>query len=231
MINKSEFEKIIMSEDIVSLSLCAAIREQLFSINQAVRAMDGFEHRNPHHCYDLFEHTLHTVENVACDDIDSNDALLLKTAAFFHDIGKPRSVIEKPDRRVFYGHPKKSAETAEPILQELGYSHEDIAKILFYIKNHDMFISFVFPEENYDRDNKFIKVINDENIYDAIQTAAQKETAFTPVKTDFLLLLRLCEADAMAQSEFVYNTEGNIIDSRKHKLMKFKEIQKITEKI
>ena len=46
--------------------------------------MVAFDQRNPHHCYDLFLHTMHTVAG-----IKETAPALLRVAAFFHDIGKP----------------------------------------------------------------------------------------------------------------------------------------------
>ncbi len=227
MINRHEFEKIILSEDFLSVSMQPEIKDQLLSIDPAVKAMDGFEHRNPHHCYDLLEHTIHTVNSINCDNLTDNEICLIRTAAFFHDIGKPDSAIEKPGKLVFYGHAKKSAEIALPILLRLGFSAEEAARIQFFIRNHDMFISFVLPTDDYDRNNVFLKVINRENVFEAMADAAKKEKTIDPDKNDFLLLLRLCEADAMAQSEFVYNDSGDMIDSREHKLAKFRSIREI----
>ena len=74
-------------------------------------AMVGFDQRNPHHCHDLFMHTLHTVNG-----LDRHSPVLLKTAAFFHDIGKPSVAVEKNGRLVFYRHAKMSAKIAESLL-------------------------------------------------------------------------------------------------------------------
>lgn len=53
-------------------------------------AMVGFDQRNPHHCYTVYEHSLRTVEG-----LQKGCSVLLRTAAFFHDIGKPASAKEK----------------------------------------------------------------------------------------------------------------------------------------
>lgn len=225
--NKNEFETIILSDSLFS----AESKTKLLSVDSAVAVMDGFLQRNPHHCYDLFEHTLHTVASINCEELDADEIRLLKTAALFHDIGKPNCAIEKPGKLVFYGHPKESAKLAAPLLSELGYSEEDAARILFYIKNHDMFISFVLPEEDYDRGNPYLKEINEDNVSEAMKLVAQKEKTIALNKHDFLLLLRLCKADAMAQSELVYGPDGEVIDSRAHKLAKFREIEKIIKQL
>lgn len=43
-----------------------------------VAAMVGYNQRNPHHCYDLFMHILHTV-----DELDTNSQYFLKQLLFF----------------------------------------------------------------------------------------------------------------------------------------------------
>jgi len=229
--NKIEFENIILSDDFINECLKEEVKNKLFSIDPLVKETDGFQQRNPHHCYNLFEHTIRTVKNIDCSDLSDEEIRILKVAAFFHDIGKPDSAIEKPDRLVFYGHPKKSAEIAEPILCKLGYSDEEINRILFYIRNHDMFISFVLPEDNYDPNNVFLKVVCAPNVSEAIAAISRKESDLNPKTKDFLLLLRLCEADAKSQSKLVYNSAGKLIDSMVHKLEIFSRITYIIKEI
>ena len=105
------------------------------TLGNAVKNMVAFEQRNPHHCYDLFNHSLHTV-----DGIENTAPALLRVAAFFHDIGKPVVAMEKQGRLVFYGHAQKSAEISAPILADLGYAPDEIDEICFYIAHHDDFV-------------------------------------------------------------------------------------------
>ena len=44
--------------------------------------MVGFDQRNPHHCYDVWEHTLHALDAAPSDSV-------LRWAVLFHDMGKP----------------------------------------------------------------------------------------------------------------------------------------------
>ena len=125
-------------------------------LGSEVSVMVDFDQRNPHHCYDLFMHSLYTVEG-----IKDTALVLLRVAAFFHDIGKPSVAMEKQGRLVFYGHAKKSAEIACSILKKIGYSDDEINEICFYIKHHDDFIAWVLPEEEYDHENKFF--LNNDN--------------------------------------------------------------------
>ena len=73
----------------------------------------GFDQHNPHHIYDIFEHTARVVEGVPRD-------LTLRWAALLHDVGKPQSFTQEENGRGhFYGHPKISAEMADIILRRL----------------------------------------------------------------------------------------------------------------
>ena len=192
-----------------------------------VAAMVGYDQRNPHHCYDLFLHTLHTV-----DELDERSPALLKTAAFFHDIGKPSVAAEKEGRLVFYGHAKKSAEIAEPLLFRIGYNTNDIKTICFFIRHHDDFISWVFPEEEYDHNNPYLTEIRSENLSGHIESVRKK--AELPEKQYTLRLWRelllLCRADASAQAELVY-MNGVQVDSREHKINKIDRLLCLTETV
>ena len=78
-----------------------------------LEACVGFDQHNPHHIYDIFEHTARAAEGVP-------PILSLRWAALLHDVGKPACFTrEENGRGHFYGHPKVSAELAEDILRRL----------------------------------------------------------------------------------------------------------------
>ena len=73
----------------------------------------GFDQHNPHHLYDIYEHTARVVEGVP-------PSLTLRWAALLHDVGKPDSFTQEENGRGhFYGHPKISADMADAILRRL----------------------------------------------------------------------------------------------------------------
>ncbi len=183
--------------------------------------MVGYDQRNPHHCYDLFMHSLHTVEF-----LPPESTVLLRTAAFFHDAGKPCTAIEKQGRLVFYGHAKKSAEIAADILRALGYPDEEIAEICFYIKHHDDFISWVLPEEKSAPENKYQVEISKNNIEKHIRKVNKKmEGSGMDITRDYWKqLIQLCLADASAQADVVIQN-GRIIDTKEHKIKKLSELR------
>lgn len=190
-------------------------------IGETAAVMVSFDQQNPHHCYDLFLHSLHTVAG-----IKETAPALLRVAAFFHDIGKPLVAMEKQGRLVFYGHAQKSAKVAYPVLKEMEYSDAEIKEICFYIKYHDDFISWVLPEEEYNRENKYLVPITKKNMQKHIEKFLKKTAVddFQPNKQSWENLLELCYADASAQADFVIQN-GTIIDTKEHKLSKIKALK------
>ncbi len=133
----SEFNKILLSnkpgkylreyKDI----LCIFIPE--------LKACIGFNQRNHHHVYDVFEHTIRVVDKTQA-------RLTLRLAALFHDISKPLCFERGSDGEGhFYGHAGKSAEMAEKILKRLKYDSVTTSQVCILIKYHD------YQIENSDR--------------------------------------------------------------------------------
>lgn len=188
-----------------------------------VAQMIKYNQNNPHHCYDLFLHTLHTLENLGDSASDA-----LRIAAFFHDIGKPFVATPKHNRTVFYGHANKSAEIAHQLLLRMGYALSEIERVCFFIKHHDDFISWVLPSEPYDRSNLYLIEISPPNLKTHIVETMKDYTFFetNEIHQVWGNLLLLCRADTLAQTDKVYR--GRIvIDSKVHKLRKIESIEQV----
>lgn len=220
--NREEFEKSLLQPLRFWGDKDAAFVDSMLGTEAA--AMVEYDQRNPHHCYDLFLHTLHTVNNLG-----EKSSILLKVAAFFHDIGKPAVAKEKDGRLVFYGHAKKSEEIASAILESLGYTDEEWQKIAFWIGHHDDFISWELPHEDYGRKNPYLKVINRKTLDEYInKLKLQLDKADNELFGLLEQLLKLCIADASAQADEVV-MKGSIVDTRENKILKLREIQKVLE--
>ena len=75
--------------------------------------MAGFDQRNRHHCYDVWEHTLHALAEVPPE-------VELRLTMLLHDIGKPNCfTLDDQGNGHFYGHPAESARLAEEMLRRL----------------------------------------------------------------------------------------------------------------
>ena len=94
--------------------------------------MIGFEQRNPHHCYDVWEHTLH-----AMDGVQSGD-LTLRLTMFLHDIGKPRTFqLDENGVGHFYGHPAVGCDMAREMLQRLHFPKVTRERVSLLVELHD----------------------------------------------------------------------------------------------
>lgn len=191
--------------------------------------MKGYSQNNPHHCYDLLEHTLRTLVAIDCDGLSENEAKELKLAALYHDIGKPKVAFEKNGKTVFYNHAIESRKIANKELRKFNLDENVLSRILFYIEYHDAFISFKLPSEIKDKNNPFIIPIEKETVNSkiiSIQKACAAKGIYVPTYKDFLLLLRLCLADIEAQSNEVFQN-GILIDSKKMKVERLETIRKL----
>src|SRR5215213_6975404 len=154
---REEFEKILISENVAS-GLRALVRLGLmpyivpeFMETVAVEQEAEFHHK------DVFEHTLIVVSSVEADPI-------LRKAAFFHDIGKPRMLVYEhrctycgaksvresagegeceicggrtiPKKIHFYGHENVGAAIARRAMQRLAYPKDDIDAVAHLVANH-----------------------------------------------------------------------------------------------
>lgn len=193
--------------------------------------MKGYSQNNPHHCYDLLEHTTKTVESIDCTGLSKDEIIELKIAALYHDIGKPIVAFEKNGKTVFYNHAIESRHIANKELQKFDLDGNGLKRILFYIEYHDAFISFKLPSEINEKRNSFIIPIEKETVsskINSIQKECAKKENHIPTHKDFILLLRLCLADVEAQSNEVFQN-GISIDSKKMKVERLKTIRDLIE--
>lgn len=95
----------------------------------------GFDQLNPCHPYDVWEHTIHAVENI-------EPTPLLRWTMLFHDLGKPPVFSPEGAGKLghFLGHGKKSAELAAGIMDRLRFSNAEKADIRELVERHDRFI-------------------------------------------------------------------------------------------
>ncbi|MBQ7954756.1 MAG: CCA tRNA nucleotidyltransferase [Lachnospiraceae bacterium] len=86
---------------------------------------------NPHHCYTVGEHTLHSLLEVEADRV-------LRLAMLFHDIGKPGSkTVGEDGISHFHGHPKLGEEMTKSILRRLKFDNDTIYKVTKLVLYHD----------------------------------------------------------------------------------------------
>ncbi len=154
---REEFEKILLSENVAS-GLRALVRLKLipYVVPEFMETVDVEQEAEFHH-KDVFEHTLIVVSSVEADPI-------LRKAAFFHDIGKPRTLAYEhrctycgaksllkraeegecevcggrtiPKKIHFYGHENVGASIARRAMHRLAYPRDDVDAVAHLVANH-----------------------------------------------------------------------------------------------
>ena len=230
MMNRQEFEETLVDPCCMDFWMYKSKDEVVELLGTDVGNMVGFDQRNPHHCFDLFSHSLKTVESIRMrtQEMPATEQFILLCSAFFHDIGKIACAKEKDGRLVFYGHAIKSAEIARTILAQLGCSPMESEAICFLIAHHDDFISFVTPQEFQKTHNRHYIVISEHNI---IQHICATETVLANSadwynRNLWKKLCILCQADVDSQAASVV-FRGQVVTSRKLKQAKLAMIQSI----
>ncbi|MBR6514251.1 MAG: CCA tRNA nucleotidyltransferase [Clostridia bacterium] len=98
-----------------------------------IRPMIGFDQHNIHHCYDVYEHTLATLDAIEPEP-------LLRWTMLLHDIGKPETFFTDERGGHFYGHYKNSTDIAVRVLTRLRASNNTIDRVKTLIYHHDSVI-------------------------------------------------------------------------------------------
>ena len=158
-ITKSEFENSLLRENLVEYYLGMSkdqIHEKFGSI---ISDMVGYKQNNPHHCYELFEHTLRTVLDIPTGELSNDEIKILKIAAFLHDVAKPSVATEMFGKTTYFGNAVESAKKAQMFLEELGYTEEEIIRIYFYISHLEDYLYFKDELPYYYDHHAYIKKI------------------------------------------------------------------------
>jgi len=89
----------------------------------------GVDQPGGYHAYDVFEHSILTVDNAPRE-------LVIRLAALFHDVSKPECRELTQEGSTFYGHDKKGARVTKKILERLRYSNQIIEKVTLLVEKH-----------------------------------------------------------------------------------------------
>ena len=123
-----ELEKILTSKHpgkgirlLVESQLLRDILPELYLL----KGMD----QGTHHRLDGLDHTIEVVEGV-------ESTVMMRMAAFLHDIGKPADRIVSETGVHFYGHEDISTRIADDFLRKMKFSNEEREGIVLLIKEH-----------------------------------------------------------------------------------------------
>lgn len=127
----SEFRKAF---DHTGKFVCSSIIHP-WIINMIIPEWDEM-HMPQNNKYHIYYADIHSI-NVLLDVADSND-IVLKLAAFLHDIGKPKCKVKGNDGYYhYYNHEEIGAKMSENILKRLGFNNNIIENVVELIRYHD----------------------------------------------------------------------------------------------
>lgn len=158
----------------------------------------GFRQNNPHHIYDVWEHTLCALE-------ESPNDLWVRLTLLFHDIGKPLCYTEDENGvGHFYGHPAVSEQMSRARMRALRFSNREIDTVGQLVKHHDddIQLSTAYARKLLNRLGGFEQARRLIDVKKADVSA--QDHALYHQRTDklcsFGLILRKIEADSLAFS-------------------------------
>lgn len=105
---------------------------EIFKLIPHLEKTKGFNQNSDWHIYDIYEHTLHVVDN-------TNPILELRLAALFHDIGKPYTYsIDENGKGHFYNHWVISEEIFRKFIIDNNLSYDSYLTVCNLILYHDL---------------------------------------------------------------------------------------------
>lgn len=120
--------------------LAWALREEFDVLARAVpelEPMRGYDQGNPHHAFDLLEHTARVCSGVE-EFTGGVASAALRWAALFHDVAKPDCREAGEDGVAHYlGHPTESARVARSVMERLAIPRDVCAQTSALISMHD----------------------------------------------------------------------------------------------
>jgi putative nucleotidyltransferase with HDIG domain len=88
--------------------------------------------QNVYHLYDVWTHTMRALEN-----LPEGADLVMRLAALFHDVGKPKTrTVDEKGQVHFYTHQMVGSDITKRILSRLRYSNEEIHKVSWIVCMH-----------------------------------------------------------------------------------------------
>ena len=141
-----ELEKLLVSDHPERLRDAYALGVTAIFLPEFDRCMETQQH-NPHHCYSVGDHILHSVCAVgtggaACDypggAWDKAQLRILRLTMLLHDIAKPNCLTtDEKGIDHFHGHVEQSATLADSILRRLKYDNDTRKSVVQLVRYHD----------------------------------------------------------------------------------------------
>jgi poly(A) polymerase/tRNA nucleotidyltransferase (CCA-adding enzyme) len=159
---RDEFLKIIMAERadegielLRELSLLKYIIPEL---------EEGYKvGQNKHHIYECYQHSILSLKYAAKNNFNK----IVRLAALFHDIGKPRAKKGEGPNSTFYSHEIIGAKMTFQILKRLRFPRKEIEKIVRLVRYHLFYYNVGEVSDSSVR--KLVRQVEPENMEELLQ--------------------------------------------------------------
>ena len=157
-----EFKKIVMSDNpIIGFTLAEKLNI-LSHFSPVFLEAIGVDQNKEGHKYDVWEHSLRTLQHAA----DKDFSLEVRLAALFHDIGKAKTIAIIKGQTTFYNHEMVSEKVARETLKNMSFSNEIIEKTAKLVRYHMFFADT--NQITHSAVRRLIAKVGKENIWDLI---------------------------------------------------------------
>ncbi|MBN1524495.1 MAG: CCA tRNA nucleotidyltransferase [Spirochaetales bacterium] len=157
------------------------------------------------HSFDVYTHSLYS------SDFPPKDAVGVRIAALFHDIGKADTMVVGEHEEIrFYGHEKKSREYTNNILSRLKFPNKEIHHITHLVLNHMFHYE---PSWSDAAVRRFIHRVGQENIQDLIllrradQYGMNRQSMDSPLLNEFQMRI-----DSLLEQQHVLSLKDLAVD-------------------
>lgn len=157
-----EFRKIIMSPNPAMAMGLAQKLNLIKFILPVFESAVGCEQNKKAHMYDVWEHSLKTLQHSA----DKNFSLEIRLAALFHDVSKPATKAEVGGKTTFYNHEVVGAKVTRETLRKMAFPKDVVEKVTLLVRNH-MFFSDT-DQVTHSAVRRLIARVGKENIWDLV---------------------------------------------------------------
>lgn len=124
-----ELKKLLMSDHCEDILI--SYNDILSVMIPELAPLVGFVQHNPHHCYDVWTHTVKSLAQAEKD-------LYVRLTVLFHDIGKPKTFfLDEKGIGHFYSHAEVGGQMCHTILQRLKFDSRTTQAVVELVKYHD----------------------------------------------------------------------------------------------
>lgn len=159
-----------------------------------ILAMAGFEQNNPHHMYNVWEHTVNAIYHASSD-------MIVRLTVLFHDIGKPHCYTQDEQGiGHFYGHGQISSDMSYDIMKRLKFDNDTVNQVKELVLYHDADIQ---PRNKHIK--RWLNKIGEERLRQLIEVKIADISAQSRLEREERLLtlskMKMCIDEVISQQQ------------------------------